>query len=35
MYQAGLDRLAQELAALEKIDEVAAAQKLEDMLKAT
>jgi CarD family transcriptional regulator len=35
MYQAALDRLAQELAALEKIDEVAAAQKLEDMLKAT
>ncbi len=35
MYQAALDRLAQELAALEKIDEVAAAQKLEDRLKAT
>ena len=35
MYQAALDRLAQELAALEKIDKVAAAQKLEDMLKAT
>ncbi len=34
MYQAAFDRLAQELAALEKIDEVAAAQKLEDMLKA-
>ncbi len=34
LYQAGLDRLARELAALEKIDEVAAAQKLEDMLKA-
>ncbi len=34
MYQAALDRLAQELAALEKIDKVAAAQKLEDMLKA-
>ena len=34
MYQAALDRLARELAALEKIDEVAAAQKLEDMLKA-
>ena len=35
MYQAALDRLAQELAALEKIDKVAAAQKLVDMLKAT
>ncbi len=34
MYQAALDRLARELAALEKIDEVAATQKLEDMLKA-
>jgi CarD family transcriptional regulator len=34
MYQAALDRLARELAALEKIDEVAAAQRLEDMLKA-
>ncbi len=34
MYQAALDRLARELAALEKIDETAAAQKLEDMLKA-
>ncbi len=34
MYPAALDRLARELAALEKIDEVAAAQKLEDMLKA-
>ena len=34
MYQAALDRLARELAALEKIDEVTAAQKLEDMLKA-
>jgi CarD family transcriptional regulator len=34
MYQAALDRLARELAALEKIDEAAAAQKLEEMLKA-
>ena len=34
MYQAALDRLARELAALEKIDEITAAQKLEDMLKA-
>ena len=34
MYQAALDRLARELAALEKIDEVAAAQKLEKLLKA-
>ncbi len=34
MYQAALDRLARELAALEKIDEEAAAQKLEEMLKA-
>ncbi len=34
MYQSALDRLARELAALEKIDETAAAQKLEDMLKA-
>ena len=34
MYQAALDRLARELAALEKIDEDAAAQKLERLLKA-
>jgi CarD family transcriptional regulator len=34
MYQAALDRLARELAALEKIDEASAAQKLEEMLKA-
>jgi CarD family transcriptional regulator len=34
MYQAALDRLARELAALEKIDEEAAAQKLEKLLKA-
>ncbi len=34
MYQAALDRLARELAAVEKIDEVAAAQKLEDLLAA-
>ncbi|MEE8535103.1 MAG: CarD family transcriptional regulator [Kiloniellales bacterium] len=34
MYQAALDRLARELAALEKIDEVAATQKLEEMLRA-
>ncbi|MDH3473531.1 MAG: CarD family transcriptional regulator [Rhodospirillales bacterium] len=34
MYQAALDRLARELAALEKIDETAAAQKLEELLKA-
>jgi CarD family transcriptional regulator len=34
MYQAALDRLARELAALEKIDEEAAAQKLEELLKA-
>ena len=34
MYQAALDRLARELAAVEKIDEDAAAQKLEDMLSA-
>ena len=34
MYQAALDRLARELAALEKIDEEAAAQKLERMLEA-
>jgi CarD family transcriptional regulator len=34
MYQAALDRLARELAALEKIDEASATQKLEEMLKA-
>ena len=34
MYQAALDRLAREFAALERIDELTAAQKLEQMLKA-
>ncbi|MEM7168679.1 MAG: CarD family transcriptional regulator [Pseudomonadota bacterium] len=34
MYQAALDRLARELAAVEKIDEIAAAQKLEQLLTA-
>jgi CarD family transcriptional regulator len=34
IYQAALDRLARELAAVERIDEQAAAQRLEDMLKA-
>ncbi len=34
MYQAALDRLAREVAALEKIDEEAAAQKLEQLLRA-
>jgi CarD family transcriptional regulator len=34
MYQAALDRLARELAAVEKIDEVAAATKLEELLTA-
>ena len=34
MYQAALDRLARELAALEKIDEITAAQRLEELLKA-
>ena len=34
MYQAALDRLARELAAVERIDEGAAAQKLEEMLTA-
>ena len=34
MYQAALDRLARELAALERIDEEEAAQKLEKLLKA-
>jgi CarD family transcriptional regulator len=34
MYQAALDRLARELAAVEKIDETAAALKLEKLLAA-
>jgi len=34
MYQAALDRLAREVAALERIDEEAAAQKLEELLAA-
>jgi len=34
MYQAALDRLAREVAALEKIDEAAAAFKLEQLLQA-
>ncbi|MCH8997418.1 MAG: CarD family transcriptional regulator [Proteobacteria bacterium] len=34
MYQAALDRLVRELAAVEKIDEAAAAQKLEELLTA-
>jgi CarD family transcriptional regulator len=34
IYQAALDRLARELAAVERIDEQAAAQRLEEMLKA-
>jgi len=34
IYQAALDRLARELAAVEKIDEMAAAQKLENVLRA-
>jgi len=34
MYQAALDRLARELAAVEKIDEVAATLKLEELLTA-
>ena len=34
MYQAALDRLARELAAVERIDEETAAQKLEDLLQA-
>lgn len=34
MYQAALDRLAREFAAVERIDEAAAAQKLEQLLKA-
>jgi CarD family transcriptional regulator len=34
MYQAALDRLARELAAVEKIDEIAATTKLEELLTA-
>ena len=34
MYQAALERLARELAALEKIDEIKAAEKLEKLLNA-
>lgn len=34
IYQAALDRLARELAAVERIDEQVAAQRLEEMLKA-
>jgi CarD family transcriptional regulator len=34
IYQAALERLSRELAAVESIDEEAAAQKLEEMLKA-
>jgi CarD family transcriptional regulator len=34
MYQAALDRLARELAAVEKIDELSAANKLEELLTA-
>jgi CarD family transcriptional regulator len=34
IYEAALDRLARELAAVEKIDRDAATQRLEDMLKA-
>ena len=34
MYQAALDRLARELAAVERIDETAAADKLEELLAA-
>ena len=34
MYQAALDRLVREFAALEQIDEAAAAEKLEQLLKA-
>jgi len=34
MYQAALDRLARELAAVEKIDEIAATHKLEELLTA-
>jgi CarD family transcriptional regulator len=34
IYEAALDRLARELAAVEKIDETAAAQRLEKMLRA-
>jgi CarD family transcriptional regulator len=34
MYQAALDRLARELAAVERIDEIAATLKLEELLTA-
>ncbi|HKY95545.1 MAG TPA: CarD family transcriptional regulator, partial [Kiloniellales bacterium] len=34
MYQAALDRLAREFAAVEKIDEATAAERLEELLKA-
>jgi CarD family transcriptional regulator len=34
MYQAALERLMRELAAVEKIDETAAAHKLEELLTA-
>ena len=34
MYQAALERLAREFAAMERIDETAAAEKLEDVLRA-
>jgi CarD family transcriptional regulator len=34
MYQAALERLAREFAAMERIDEMAAAEKLEDVLRA-
>ncbi len=34
IYQAALERLSRELAAVESIDEELAAQKLEEMLKA-
>lgn len=34
MYQAALDRLAREVAAMERIDEEAAAEKLEELLRA-
>ena len=34
LYEAALDRLARELAAVERIDEIAATEKLEDVLRA-
>ncbi len=34
IYQAALDRLAREFAVIEKIDEITAAQRLEQMLRA-